>query len=107
MRLESGLQRNLSYRFIEPHQVTRGALQAQAPHVPLHGFANEAPENPVKMKAGKCRDARHVVQFQRVIEMLLDVHERSNDPLVIVLLGGWLHFCASRAAPNANAGSMT
>jgi hypothetical protein len=37
--------------------------------------------------------------------MLLDVHERSDDSLAIVLFGGWLHDRASRAAPNAKMGN--
>jgi hypothetical protein len=35
----------------------------------------------------------------------LDIYERSDDPLVIVPLGGWLHYRTSRAAQNAKAGN--
>jgi len=80
-------------------QVSRGALQPQASNVLLQRLANESPENAVKMKAGEGRDPRHLVQFQIVIQMLLDVHERSDDALAIVLFGGWLHRRASHSAP--------
>ena len=70
----------------------------------LQRLANEAPENAVKMKAGKGRDPRHLVQLQIVIQVLLDVDERSDDALAIVLFGGLLHGRASRAAPNAKMG---
>src|ERR1019366_3109362 len=101
--LESGFERGLGNGFAGELQVSRGALQPQASNVLLQRLANESPENAVKMKAGEGRDPRHLVQFQIVIQMLLDVHERSDDALAIVLFGGWLHCRASHSAPTRTA----
>ena len=102
---ESGFECKLSDGLVALLQVSGGALQPQPPDVLLQRFADQSTENAMKMKTGKGRYGRYLVQFQVIVQMPLDKQQRADDPLVIVPLGGWLHDRTSRAAKNATAGN--
>lgn len=106
MRLEACRERDFDDGAIVMLEGLGGTLQPQAADVLLQRFPHQAPKNTMEMEPREGGDGRQTLQFQLVIQMPLDVHERSYDALVVVLFGGWLHGRASREAQNPNAGNV-
>ena len=91
MSFESGFKCKLSDGFVALLEIPGGALQPQPPDVLLQRFADEAPKNTRKVELRKGRHGGDPVQFQFIVQMPLDEHQRADDPLVVILLGGCLH----------------
>ena len=83
-----------------------GTFQPQTADMLLQRFPHQAPKDAMKMEPREGGDGRQILQFQFVIQMALDVHERSHNTLVVVLLGRWFHGRASREAQKPNTGKV-
>ena len=99
MRFKACPKSNLRDRFVKRLQISCRTFQAQPPDVLLHWFANQTPENPMKMKTRKGRRGGYLFQFQFIVQMLLYVNQSTQDPLMIILRCYSLHDRTIRAAP--------
>jgi hypothetical protein len=107
VRLEACRERDFGDWAIVLFECLGGALQPQAADVLLQRFPHQAPKNTMEMEPREGGDGRQILQFQLVIQMALDVDERSHDPLVVILFGRQFHERASREAQNPNAGQLS
>src|ERR1035441_9914057 len=106
VRLEACGERDIGDRAIVLLERLGGTFQPQAADVLLEGFSYQAPKNTMEMEPGEGGDGRQILQFQLVIQMPLDVYERSYDALVVVLFRRRFHWRDRREAQNPNAGNV-
>jgi hypothetical protein len=57
-----------------------------------HGFTDHATEEPVKMVRGKVGDASEGIEFNCLVEVLLNVNEHAKDAFLVSLLGVLSHW---------------
>ena len=75
----------LRNRLAGAFQLARGALQAQAPEMLAEAFADESAEDAVEVEPGECGDGRHFRERQIAVEVVLNVNQRADDTLLVVL----------------------
>ena len=67
------------------------ALQTQAPDVPFYRLADHAGENPMKMAGRKTRLCRQLLQFERVVQVSLNMNQHPQNAALVILQRGLSH----------------
>jgi hypothetical protein len=87
----SGVKRDLRDRLFAHLKVRGGTFQSQPPDVFAHRLAHHSAKNPMEMEWREARKLRQLVQSERLVQVLLDVHQHPQDSPLVVMQCDWLH----------------